>query len=196
MKALVTASEVRNFHKTGSRTMMVKTGDIITPSAWDEARDLGVNIEFGTTVSAPSMQVQGENNLDSDFLAKVVTAVIASLQQSKGAVATLAEIDPSGLRLIHGERAGFVGEKVKIAELLEAKDGKKLNARLLKLSDTSFPYEAETDQTIYIIEGKLECTVGGITYQGAAGDSFYIPGRQKLNLGTKSQAFCFVAAAS
>lgn len=195
MKALITAAEVRNLCKAGNKVLMVKPGDIVTPAAWDEAKEMGVSIEFGTEPAAASAKPQQQQSVDSVFLAKVVSEVIACLQQSQGNPVQAVESDPCGLKLIRGERVAYAGEQVKLAELVGAKDSRSLSARLMKLQDGVFPYEAQTDQTIYIIEGKLECTVGGATYRGSAGDSFFIPARRKVSLATAAEATCFVAAA-
>ncbi len=195
MKALITAAEVRNLCKAGNKILTVKPGDIVTPAAWDEAKELGINIEFDAQPTAALAKPQENQSVDSVFLAKVVSEVIACLQQSQGNPVQAVESDPCGLKLIRGDRVEFVGEQVKLAELVGHKDSRSLNARLMKLQDGVFPYEAQTDQTIYIIDGKIECTLGGATYRGAAGDSFFIPARRKISLGATTQATCFVATA-
>lgn len=195
MKALVTAAEVRTFAKTGSRVMTVNPGDIVTPAAWDEAKEIGIAIECGAIKTAEPAKAQEQQNVDAAFLAKVVNEVIACLQQSQGRLTQAVENDPCGLRLYRGDCLSYAGEQVKTAELVGNKESRSLSARLMKLQDTVFPYEAQTDQTIHVVEGKLECTVGGVVYGGVAGDSFFLPARRKVNLGTKSQAVCFVAAA-
>ena len=195
MKALVTAAEVRTFAKTGSLVMTVNPGDIVTPAAWDEAKEIGVTIEYGAEKTVAPVKPQEQQNVDAAFLAKVVNEVIACLQQSQGQLTLAVESDPCGLRLYRGDRLNYAGEQVKTAELVGNKESRSLSARLMKLQDTVFPYEAQTDQTLHIVEGKLECTVGGVVYRGVAGDSFFLPARHKVNLGTTSQAVCFVAAA-
>ncbi len=195
MKALVTAAEVRTFAKTGSLVMTVNPGDIVTPAAWDEAKEIGVTIEYGAEKTVAPVKPQEQQNVDAAFLAKVVNEVIACLQQSQGQLTLAVESDPCGLRLYRGDRLNYAGEQVKTAELVGNKESRSLSARLMKLQDTVFPYEAQTDQTLHIVEGKLECTVGGVVYRGVAGDSFFLPARSKVNLGTTSQAVCFVAAA-
>lgn len=195
MKALVTAAEVRTFAKTGSLVMTVNPGDIVTPAAWDEAKEIGVTIEYGEEKTATPVKPQEQQNVDAAFLAKVVNEVIACLQQSQGQLTLAVESDPCGLRLYRGDRLNYAGEQVKTAELVGNKESRSLSARLLKLQDTVLPYEAQTDQALHIVEGKLECTVGGVVYRGVAGDSFFLPARSKVNLGTTSQAVCFVAAA-
>ena len=195
MKALVTAAEVRTFAKTGSLVMTVNPGDIVTPAAWDEAKEIGVTIEYGAEKTVAPVKPQEQQNVDAAFLAKVVNEVIACLQQSQGQLKLAVESDPCGLRLYRGDRLNYAGEQVKTVELVGNKESRSLSARLMKLQDTVFPYEAQTDQTLHIVEGKLECTVGGVVYRGVAGDSFFLPARSKVNLGTTSQAVCFVAAA-
>ena len=195
MKALVTAAEVRTFAKTGSLVMTVNPGDIVTPAAWDEAKEIGVTIEYGAEKTVAPVKPQEQQNVDAAFLAKVVNEVIACLQQSQGQLTLAVESDPCGLRLYRGDRLNYAGEQVKTVELVGNKESRSLSARLLKLQDTVLPYEAQTDQALHIVEGKLECTVGGVVYRGVAGDSFFLPARSKVNLGTTSQAVCFVAAA-
>ena len=118
MKALVTAAEVRTFAKTGSRMMTVNPGDIVTPAAWDEAKEIGVTIEYGAERPAAPAKPQEPQNVDAAFLAKVVNEVIACLQQSQGQLTQAVETDPCGLRLYRGDRLSYAGDQVKTAKAL------------------------------------------------------------------------------
>lgn len=201
MKTLITASDVREYAKTGEKTMPVEAGAIITPAAWDEAKEMAIAILPGA-----SEKTEGNINansrtaeVDPGFLARVVGEVIACLQKAK--LVPAADKDPCGLKLIRGEQVTYSGavtgglqDKVQTAELIGSQDSKQLAVRSVKLHDAVFPYETLADTTVHIITGTLECTVHGRQYRGSAGDSFFIPARQTVTLSTTGQATCSIVA--
>ena len=205
MKTLITAVEVRNFAKTGEKTLYVEAGSIITPAAWDEAKELAVSILTAQekTAECYTERESKGNEVNPDFLARVVGEVIACLQQSKQAMPLQAETDPCGLKLIRGERLVFSGsvtgsprDNIQVAEIVGSKESKQLSARIMKMEDTSFSRETVLDETVYIAEGILECTVNGKQYRGKAGDSFYIPAQQQVTISTPGKTICFVVTSA
>ena len=205
MKTLITAVEVRNFAKTGEKTLYVEAGSIITPAAWDEAKELAVSILTAQekTAECYTERESKGNEVNPDFLARVVGEVIACLQQSKQAMPLQAETDPCGLKLIRGEHLVYCGsvtgsprDNIQVAEIVGSRDSKQLAARLMKMEDTSFLRETAFDEALYIVEGKMECTVNGKRYRGSAGDSFYIPAHQQITLSTQEKAVCFAVTSA
>ena len=199
MKTLITASEVRAFAKTGEKIMPVEEGAIITPAAWDEAKELAISIVTGASAKTTSAD-SATGVVDPGFLAKVVGEVIACLQGTK-LVQPAADTDPCGLKLIRQEQVTYSGavtggpeDKVQTAELVGSRDSRQIGVRSVKLDDAVFPYETLFDTTIHIVEGSLECTVHGRQYRGGAGDSFFVPARQKVTLSTTGRATCSIVA--
>jgi ethanolamine utilization protein EutQ len=202
---LITAVEVRNFAKTGEKTLYVERGSIITPAAWDEAKEMAISIQTAPEKSPEDAEMHERNahEVNPDFLARVVGEVIACLQQSKQTMPLQAETDPCGLKLIWGEHLVYCGsvtgsprDNIQVAEIVGAKDSKQLSARLMKMEDTSFSRKTVFDETVYIVEGKLECTVNGKRYRGSMGDSFYIPANQQITLSTPGRAVCFIGTSA
>jgi ethanolamine utilization protein EutQ len=199
MKTLITASDVRAFAKTGQKTMNTETGTIITPAAWDEARELSVSIEIGAEKSVITQPNCASEAVNPEFLAKVVGQVIACLQKGQSLTT---DTDPCGLKLIRGERLEFFGattggpsDKKQTAKIVSDADSRKISAQIVKLDDTSFSYEPPTDETLFIASGKLDCTVGGTRYCGSEGDSFYLPARCQVTISTPGKATLFAACA-
>ena len=197
--------EVRNFAKTGEKTLYVEAGSIITPAAWDEAKEMAISILTAQEKSpdCPEVHEHKAGKVNADFLARVVGEVIACLQQSKQDVPLQAETDPCGLKLIRGERLVYSGsvtgsprDNIQVAEIVGSRDSKQLAARLMKMEDTSFLRETAFDEALYIVEGKMECTVNGKRYRGSAGDSFYIPAHQQITLSTQEKAVCFAVTSA
>lgn len=188
------------FAKSGEKTLFAAQDAIITPSAWDEAKELAITIETCSDKKADDvvMQGTGTGSVNPDFLARVVGEVIACLQQTKQELPLQTETDPCGLKLIRGDRLIFSGavtgspqDKIQVAELAGAKESKQISANFMKMDDTSFSTKTVSDETIHIVEGKLECTVNGKHYRGSAGDSFFIPAHQQITLSTSGKAACF-----
>lgn len=193
MKTLITAIEVRAFAKTNQTRMPVETGAIITPAAWDEAKEFGITIELGATLSAKDeLSVAMETGaVNPDFLARVVGEVIACLQKTNGTSTELVEIDPSGLKKIRGDRIVLSGDKMKTCELFGAKDGARYSTRMLTLENTSFSRDMECDETWHVLEGNVEIRLNGSKVSGAAGDTLLIPGGRAVTISTASKAKVF-----
>ena len=52
------------------------------------------------------------------------------------------------------------------------------------------------DETVYIAEGILECTVNGKRYRGNRGDSYYIPAHQQVTMSSPGKTICFVVTSA
>jgi len=205
LKTLITAADIRDFSTTGQKTLCVDADAIITPSARDEARELSISIRVGTEKSAEtaSKGTTAAGAVHPDFLARVVAEVISCLQQTQQVKAPQADTDPSGMRLIRGDRLVFSGavtgsrqDKLQVAELVGAEDSKQLAVCCMRLDDTSIQHETASDETVHIVEGNLHCTINGKHYYGSAGDSFFIPAKQQTALSTTGRATCLVVASA
>lgn len=203
MKTLITASDIRTFAKTGQKTLCIKQDTIVTPAAWDEARELSVSVEVNAEKQMATNTDCDSGGVNPDFLAKVVGQVIACLQKGQVGRPYAPETDPCGLKLMRGDRLEFIGattgrpnDKKMTARIVGREDSRKLSAQLIKLNDTSFSHEPSTEETLFIVDGKLDCTVGVNRYRGGEGDSFYLPARCQVTISTPGKATVFVAGAS
>ncbi len=203
---LITATEVRAFAKTGEPRMNVPKSAIVTPSAWDEAKDCGITIEL--TTEAPESKnwadkpVLGSGEINQDFLARVVSEVIACLQNTK-TIPEPMEVAPSGLKRLRGDRMVFTGavtgkneDNIKSCDLFATSAGAKYATRILTLTDVSFSRELESDETLHVLEGTLDCTVNGTKFSGVAGDSFFLPAHRTVTLTTPTRAKLFAVTAA
>ena len=205
MKMLITATEVRAFAKTSEKKMSLEPDTIITPAAWDEARECGITIEKNAEPKATKTDkaTMKSGCVNPEFLARVVGEVIACLQQTKKNTTEPLDIDPSGLKRIRSDRMVFAGpdtgdsdENVKACELFGPKDGAGFSTRILSLAKTLFSRKIPFDETWHILEGVLECTVNGNRFAGSAGDTFFLPAHQTITLSTPENTKVFVVTAT
>ena len=205
MKILITANEVRAFAKTNEKRMSLAPGTIITPAAWDEARECGISIETNAPPQeTPTDKAAMESGcVTPEFLARIVGEVIACLQQTKQITTEPLDTDPSGLKRIRSDRMVFSGaatgdscDNVKTCELFGPRDGAGFSTRILTLADTSFSRELKFDETWHVLEGTLEFTVNGNRFAGAPGDTFFLPAHRMITLSTSEKAKIFAVTAT
>lgn len=79
IRKLVTAADVKAWSDAGRRTVTVSENTIITPAAWDEAKDYGLSIVFG---SEPPAAKSSEVETNQQVISQIVEQVIAALTSS------------------------------------------------------------------------------------------------------------------
>lgn len=209
MKALITAAELKKATENHETIFYVQADSIITPSAKDIAKDLGIQIIVG---SAPEL-MQDEINtpcnpvalpssgLDPNLVARIIGEVMASLNLSKQPPRLIKEVDPCGLRLAKGDSVIFENydtgnprDKVKIKELFNSRESSNVSAGFMTLEGTSYSTLIKHDELNYIIDGTLNCSVNGKTYIGKPGDTFFIPADTKITFSTSHNVRLFYVA--
>lgn len=198
MKALITAADVKKVTENHETTFYVQADSIITPSAKDTAKDLGIQIIVG---SAPSLVPSSP--LDPAIVAKIVGEVMACLNLSKQPPQLVKEVDPCGLRLARGDSVvlekhdtGNPQDKVKIKELFNSRESSNVSAGFMTLEATSYSTHIKHDELHYIIDGTLECSVNGKTYSCEPGDTLFIPADTKVTFSTSHNVRLLYVASS
>lgn len=199
MKTLITAADIKNVAENQQTTFYVQADSIITPSATDIAKDLGVQLIKG---SAPTLlQAEVKNSydpvaipsspLDPAIVGKIVGEVMASLRLAKQPSQLIKEVDPCGLRLAKGDSVllenydtGNPQDKIMIKELFNSRESSNVSAGFMTLDGTSYSTHIKHDELNYIIEGTLECSVNGKTYIAKPGDTLFIPADTKITFST------------
>ncbi|MFZ5643451.1 MAG: cupin domain-containing protein [Bacillota bacterium] len=211
MKELITAREVKERAARGEKELLVTRQTIITPSARDTARDLGMKITVGELAGASDKAGQEKDSRekgrieaiagqvcsqvagaapDERLVAMVVKEVLACLGAGREPLQPVVERDSGGLRLVRGSSVvcqpfdtGKPGDTVALRDLLPIKESPRMAAGFMTMEKTHFDWELRYDEYDYIIEGTLEITINGKTYQGKAGDVFYIPSGSRITFG-------------
>lgn len=199
MKVLITADEIRTRALNGERLVDLNKDTIITPSARDIARELGVELKFTSQealaaanfcniggdrqelVSLISRNI-GDTVFGPDLVERIVKEVLAVLGVQGGGGNPVVEKDRSGLRLVRGDTVtcepfstGNPRDRVFLKDLLPLTDSPNMCAGFMTMEKSAFEWDLKYDEYDYIIEGELEIIVDGQTYLGKPGDVFFIP---------------------
>lgn len=213
MKKLVCAEEVKAAAKNGQKVFSIDCCTIITPSAKDLAKELGVEFSVGSAsaaVEVPSCKngslPKTENPatvLDRDVIYQVVKAVL-----SNGLMASLSapalekpfhtDGDPqSGLKIVRGRSVQFEafdtgkpGTHVAYREVI-SKDDSQMSAGFLTIEKSSFDWELCYEEIDIILEGSLSITINGKTYEAGQGDVLFVPKGSKVTWSSTSYVKLF-----
>lgn len=211
MKKLICVDDVKKCIKEGQKSIPVDSNTIITPSAKDFAAEKGVAFtestcdcgQTGTTCSDISEGIKQtvaqlkENDFDRNLIERIVRQVLA---ERGGFVAPPfeSERDASGLKLIRGKTVkcekfdkGNPDSNVALMDIVTTRESPNMGAGFMTIKESDFDWTLHYDEMEYITDGELTVTVGGKTYQGKAGDVFYIPKNTKIRWSTPSNARFF-----
>ncbi len=211
MKTLITAADIKRVAENQQSTFYVQGDSIITPSATDIAKDLGIQITTGSAPANLQKEIQSScdpaalpfSSLDPAIVAKIVGEVMACLKLSNQPSQLIKEVDPCGLRLVKGDSVvlenydtGNPQDKVKIKELLNSRESANVSAGFMMLEATSYSTLIKHDELNYIVEGTLECSVNGMAYICKPGDTLYIPSDTKVTFSTSHAVKLFYVAST
>ncbi|WP_088189619.1 cupin domain-containing protein [Desulfosporosinus sp. FKA] len=200
MKKLVCADEVKAAAAKGQKIFCVEGNAIITPSARDMAKDLGIEFTEGSVpavdhscnVSEMQKDTSRGTEIDRDFIYQVVKAVLMNkvLQNSSLSVPVtpfLSESEPkSGLKIVRGRTVNFEtfdtgnsSSNVAYREVVSQHDSQ-MSAGFLTIEKSSFDWELCYEEIDIILEGSLSLTINNKTYEACQGDVLFIPKGSKV----------------
>ncbi len=199
MKKLVCASEVKTAADKGKKIFCVDGNTILTPSARDIARELGVKFTVDSAAAGnDSCKEDGRQQgtqgkgIDKAVIYQVVKAVLASsLLASAPApfpeTPFRADCDPqSGLKIVRGRTVKFAafdtgdpGTNVAYREVV-SKDNSQMSAGFLTIEKSSFEWELCYEEIDIILEGSLSIAINGETYHACQGDVLFVPKGSKV----------------
>lgn len=204
MKVLITAEQIKQHHRQGSKTIDVVWGNtIITPEAKDVAKKLGV--EFKESIqpaSTPSADVAITEHLirravesklkpgtcDPALVDKAIAKVLLELNQPVPHCER--EIASNGVVLVRGgsvQFGRFDGVKdhaIGLTDVVTSIDNSSIAAGYMQWEKCTFPWTLEYDEIDIVLEGELHITSAGKTYIGKPGDVFFIPKGASIEFGT------------
>lgn len=201
MKKFLTVQDINAEHNAGKKQIFCDSTTILTPSARDRARELGLEIVIKEL--AGSIQVcDGKNPQDISAIKKlameqgklenlsfsdddvniILKEVLNKLNTKEASEIMIKEADPSGIRLIRGHSVicdsfdtGNPKDRVGIKEILTTEESPNLATGFMTFEKSSFDWTLGYDEMDYIVEGNLDIIVNGKTYHGNKGDCFLIP---------------------
>lgn len=188
---MITVMELKSLIADGQKELYLEPDTIITPAARDEAVQRGIVLQTHAPSEpvANSQKVQEKSSIDSKLIEKIVREVLATLPELQSKELDKI-IDPGGAILI---RQNSTNNK-KVQEILGKAESPKLGCGFITLEGDSFDKSSGCDEVNYILEGSVTLSVDGRSYQGKAGDVFYIPKGIHLALSAQSKAIIFFVA--
>lgn len=204
MKKLVSANEVKVAAEKGQKLFSIDCNTIITPSAKDLAKQLGVEFAVAaadsSTVGNYTCKDSGlkkKDNyhdiaIDKDMIYQVVKAVLtnsllASVSAPSPETPFRADCDPkSGLKIVRGRtvkletfETGDPSTNVAYREVV-SKNESQMSAGFLTIEKSSFEWELCYEEIDIILEGSLSITINGETYHAHQGDVLFVPKGSKV----------------
>jgi len=202
LKKLVCATEVKAAAEKGQKLFSVDCNTIITPSAKDLAKQLGVEFTIDSSDSLlagnqickdSSLQKKetSETVIDKDMIYQVVKAVLtnsllASVRPSPEAPFRADGDLKSGLKIVRSRTVkletfdtGDPSTNVAYREVV-SKDDSQMSAGFLTIEKSSFEWELGYQEIDIVLEGSLSITISGETYHAHQGDVLYVPKGSKV----------------
>jgi len=202
LKKLVCATEVKAAAEKGQKLFSVDCNTIITPSAKDLAKQLGVEFTIDSSDSLlagnqickdSSLQKKetSETVIDKDMIYQVVKAVLtnsllASVRPSPEAPFRADGDLKSGLKIVRSRTVkletfdtGDPSTNVAYREVV-SKDDSQMSAGFLTIEKSSFEWELAYQEIDIVLEGSLSITINGETYHAHQGDVLYVPKGSKV----------------
>lgn len=207
MRKFVSAAILREMSKNGN-TILLDYESILTPSAQDLVKELGITIQRGEQkISAPGQGFKDEllprilrppievkddlSNavVDELELTKIVQKVIAkTLTQTK-----------RGLKVVHAKGNGIpiplfehapAGQKIGLKDVITARDSN-LCAGFMTFDHSELPWHLTYDEIDYVVEGDFDLRVGDQLIHAQAGDIVSIPSDSKVVFSSATKARVF-----
>lgn len=208
MKKLICAKDVEILNKQGKKVFYIDSDTIITPSAKDAAKVLGIAFSSEANccevkASEPEKTTGGE--IDSNMIYTALKGMLEKGLLNGGMFDStpnqpyISERDCGGLKLVRGGSVkmevfdtGNPDNKVFYQELI-SKDDSKMSAGFLTIEKSSFEWELCYEELDYVIEGTLTVIINGKTFTAYPGDVLFVPSGSKVIWSSPDKARIFYA---
>ncbi|SKA75948.1 ethanolamine utilization protein EutQ [Caloramator quimbayensis] len=212
MKKLICVKDVENAQKEGRKVIYIDNNTIVTPSAKDAARNIGIEFSTEQPISVckeniceikPSEAKVCDDEIDSEMIYKVLRALmdkgllngVMDILSNKPYVS---EVDSTGLKVVRGSSVryealdtGNSNNKVFYQEIINSKDGSSMNAGFITIEDCNFDWETACQEIYYVVEGTLTVKAGEKVYTANPGDSVFFPKGVKITFGSPNKMKAF-----
>ncbi|WP_106767089.1 cupin domain-containing protein [Paenibacillus faecalis] len=204
MKKLICAADVEKWVDTGQKRCCIDSNTIVTPAAWDKAKELGLEFTDAPceTLGVDAAGCETQDDLDMNAIYKFF-----KILSEKGLVEKLLELDPAppyqaetdsaGFKLVRGQTVkmdacstGTSGAKVCGQEVI-GKPESSMGAGFLTVDRSSFERESAHEEINIVLEGTIHVTLNDRTFTAREGDVLYIPKGVKVTKGAQHFAKLF-----
>lgn len=204
-KTLICAEDVELRAKEGMKEIFIDKNTIVTPSAKDAAKALGIAFSLSPCPCAtPSSDKSEGEVLDREMVYQVLKHMAdkGMLKQvfpsiDEPTVPYEAERDCGGVKVVRGKSVrldpfdtGQPGVKASFQELVH-KEEAAMSAGFLTIENSRFAWDLTYEEVDYVIEGTLTVTVNGKTYTAYPGDVLFVPSGTKVIWGSPDKARIF-----
>ncbi|HWR07810.1 cupin domain-containing protein [Sporomusa sp.] len=196
MKKLISATILRQMAEHGKQ-VIIPTQSVLTPSAQDLAKELGVQI-----VRENSKEILGESNqaeiisnsegkpaAPAESLETEVRKVLSELLKPACANPKVTQVKGATVVLEPFDQA-TAGQNIKLKDVITAREGN-LAAGFMAFDGSELPWNLTYDEVDYVVEGTFTVATGGKVYTCVAGDVLYIPKDTQVVFGSPQQAKVF-----
>lgn len=202
MGRFISAAVLREMAKV-DKTIVLDEDSVLTPSAKDLAKELGLSISkgrqeiighngfgpsaAGRPVKLSNIQEEVKPVILNDDLKKAVQTILGEVL--KPACANPKATHVKGETVVIPPFEEVPGQKVGLVDVITAREGN-LCSGFMTFDHSSFPWYLNYDEVDYIIEGDFVLEVEGKVFRAKAGDVVYIPKGSQVVF--SSPTFCKV----
>ncbi|MBI3760705.1 MAG: DUF861 domain-containing protein [Chloroflexi bacterium] len=179
-RQLFTASDIRRLARDQKSDMLVVgPSDLVTPEAYDAAKEMGVRILREAT--PPKAEVDTKAAV-VETVARIAKATGARLKSVRGQSVMLESF---------GAELATPGTNVRLKDVIGSTDGSPMGAGYMALDKGTFPWTLNYDEVDIVIDGELEIRRGDEVARAGPGDCIFVPKGSSITFGTPSRVRFF-----
>ena len=188
MAKLISAAELREL-AGDNKQVAVPAGAILTPSAYDLAKEMNLTIIRNSEADQPASRPQVGQEPCVSEVQEIVRRVLDKMTKPACANPRLTHVKAAGIAMEPFEQAP-PGQQIKLKDVITSREAN-LGAGFMEFDRSEFPWHLTYDEVDYVVEGTFTLQSGGVTYTCKAGDVLYIPKDTKVVFGSPTQARVF-----
>ena len=188
MAKLISAAELREL-AGDNKQVAVPAGAILTPSAYDLAKEMNLTIIRNSDADQPAGRQQAGQEPCVSEVQEIVRRVLDKMTKPACANPRLTHVKAAGIVMEPFEQAPS-GQQIKLKDVITSREAY-LGAGFMEFDRSEFPWHLTYDEVDYVVEGTFTLQSGGVTYTCKAGDVLYIPKDTKVVFGSPTQARVF-----
>ncbi|MDP4125729.1 MAG: ethanolamine utilization protein [Bacillota bacterium] len=216
MGKFISAANLREMAKQGKEIVLAEDS-VLTPSAKDLVKELGITIHRGSQRIFSQCQGQRQNQKDDTLILPIseVPSGVSGEDKDNTSEATASESELTKLiqrviaktlnqpkkdfKVVHAKGNGVpippfeeapVGQKVGLRDFITGRDSN-LCAGFLTFDHSELPWHLTYDEIDYVVEGDFDLRVGDQVFHAHAGDIISIPNDTKVVFSSPTKAKVF-----
>ena len=197
-RRVVSSADVHEASRSSGRRLDLAPGDLVTPLARDDARDLDVTLVVDVATAPapappePARTGNGNGHAATDLEAtvrRIVTSMVAESPAPSG-TQPVTHVDGRSVELTPFPFPGpDPSMDCRLADVVTADEHHApMAAGFMSLHAGSFAWTLDYDEVEYVIEGELHIGTEHGTVVGRPGDVLYVPKGTSITFGTPSWA--------